>query len=122
MSLKRKFLTAIAMSAMISTTAIANAGPSQAATIHRFRLSQFAAVVANVCVHTDAATVCTGNWPTNRSEVFDVPANSPHGWWCDAEVAGGGHVYTDYFSRDYVKECRLDGTAAWFTISTVAPS
>jgi hypothetical protein len=122
MSLKRKFLTAIAMSAMISTTAIANAGPSQADTIHKFRLSQFAAVVANVCVHTDVETVCTGNWPTNRSEVFDVRANSPHGWWCDAEEGGGGRVSTERFTRDYYKECRLDGTAFWFEISTVAPS
>jgi hypothetical protein len=118
MSLKRKFLTTIAMSAMISTTAIVNAGPSQAATIYKFRLSQFAAVVANVCVHTDTDTVCTGKWGAGGSEVFDVPADSLNNWWCDAEVVAGSSVNTNRFSRYDAKECYLEGSGFSYWLDT----
>jgi hypothetical protein len=116
--MKRKFITAVAVPAMIGTGLFVNAGVSEAATTYNFRLSQFAMVVADVCVITDVETVCSGKWASGKSEVFQVKANSPRNWHCKANIVGARDATSRDFSRDKIKECALRGNAigAWFDL------
>lgn len=116
MSLKRRFGAAIATSLMIGTAFIVNTGVGQAESkIYNFRLSQFAMVVANICVHTDLKPEgeCTGKWANGGSEVFQVPADSLDNWWCTADVFGANNPKPVQFSRTNTKECYLEGDALY---------
>src|SRR5689334_6220210 len=95
---------------MAATAFIANAGVGQAADVYRFRVSNFAWVVADICVHTDVnPPVCTGRWAKGKSEVLDVPANSMDNWYCTADVVAGRNSESSRFSRADTKECYLEG-------------
>lgn len=115
MSVKRRILAPIATLLMAGTALIANAGVSQAdgLEIYNFRLSNFAWVVANICVHTHTKPEgeCTGKWAHGGSEVFQIPADSLEDWWCTADVVGAVGPQPVHFSRTDTKECYLDGDA-----------
>lgn len=112
MILKRRFLAAITTSAIAATVVLASAGVSEASTNYRFRLSQFATAVANLCVFTDATPpggVCTTDWAGGRSEIFDVPADSLENWHCEVFLKNGPKLTIGPFSRVNTKECYIDG-------------
>jgi hypothetical protein len=115
---RSKLLAAVAMSAVVGTGVVVGTGTSQASTVYRFRLSQFAHLIANVCVQTDADRVCSGNWAIGKSEVFDVRADSLYGWQCWSEIVGGPTVSTTRFSREVVKECYLQGDLTNYSMDT----
>ncbi|MEU6235102.1 hypothetical protein [Kitasatospora sp. NPDC047058] len=98
-----------AVAGMLATTSagmIAVAPASHAAGSAAFRLSNFSATIANICVHTDVATKCSGNLAAGKSEVYHVAYNGPRNWYCTATAKGlSGTASTPYFSRDDVKEC-----------------
>jgi hypothetical protein len=86
------------------------------AAISGFRLSNFGAFVAEVCVYTDVASQCTGRFATNRSEVWNIRHNSPN-FVCRSKVWTG--YFDEYvvntspvFSRNTYKECVIHGTVA----------
>ncbi|MFD0350871.1 hypothetical protein ACFQ0M_42295 [Kitasatospora aburaviensis] len=87
--------------AMMVVAPASYAAPSAA-----FRLSNFSATIANICVHTDIATKCSGNLAAGKSEVYHVAYKGPQNWYCTATAKGlSGTASTPYFSRDNVKEC-----------------
>ncbi|WP_314243961.1 hypothetical protein [Streptomyces sp. DSM 40907] len=53
----------------ISAGMLVTAPASQAAPVTAFRLSHFSATIANICVHTDIATQCSGNMAAGKIEV-----------------------------------------------------
>jgi hypothetical protein len=120
MRLKQRTFAAFAALAMFGIAVIANAGASEASTadVYRFRLSNFGWVVANICVHTDSATVCSGKWARGKSEIFDVPANALDNWYCTADIEGGPGIGAVRFSRVNTKECVVDGTILNYNLST----
>ncbi|MFA7765328.1 hypothetical protein [Streptomyces sp. NRRL S-448] len=101
-----KLATVAGMVAAVSAGMIVTAPASQAAPVAAFRLSNFSATIANICVHTDIATQCSGNMAAGKSEVWKVAYKGPRKWYCTATAKGlSGTASTPYFSRDDVKEC-----------------
>ncbi|WP_033288168.1 hypothetical protein [Amycolatopsis jejuensis] len=109
MNLKRKIGGAATAAALACTGLFLSPGVGEAATVYKFRLSQFAFVVANVCVRTDVEQVCSGFWGKGKSEVFDVKANRTSGWRCDADVKAAVDASKGPFDRNEFKECALHG-------------
>jgi hypothetical protein len=106
------------VAATVGAGAIATAPASFASQPASFRLSNFASVVANVCVHTDIAVKCTGNITAGVSRVIKVDYNNPGNWYCTAKVPGGPRDDTPRFSRANVKECAGQGNVWQFNIET----
>ncbi|MGW6839506.1 hypothetical protein [Streptomyces sp. NPDC054958] len=101
-----KFATVAGMVTVIGAGMLVTAPASQAAPVAAFRLSNFSATIANICVHTDIATQCSGNMAAGKSEVWKVAYKGPRKWYCTATAKGlTGTASTPYFSRDDVKEC-----------------
>ncbi|MCX4958142.1 hypothetical protein [Streptomyces virginiae] len=101
-----KLATVAGMVTAISAAMFVTAPASQAAPMAAFRLSNFSATIANICVHTDIATQCSGNMAAGKSEVWKVAYKGPRKWYCTATAKGlTGTASTPYFSRDDVKEC-----------------
>lgn len=90
---------------------IVTAPASQAAPLAAFRLSNFSATIANICVHTDIATQCSGNMAAGKSEVWKVAYKTPRKWYCTATAKGlTDTASTPYFSRDDVRNARRSAT------------
>ncbi|MGO4459261.1 hypothetical protein AB4039_18495 [Streptomyces sp. M-16] len=101
-----RLATVAGMVAAVSAGMIVTAPASQAAPVAAFRLSNFSATIANICVHTDVATKCSGNTAAGKSEVYKVEYKGPRNWYCTSTAKGlTGTASTPYFSRDDVKEC-----------------
>ncbi len=101
-----KLATVAGMVTAIGAGMLVTAPASQAAPVAAFRLSNFSATIANICVHTDIATQCSGNMAAGKSEVWKVAYKGPRKWYCTATAKGlTGTASTPYFSRDDVKEC-----------------
>ncbi|WP_328788763.1 MULTISPECIES: hypothetical protein [unclassified Streptomyces] len=101
-----KLATVAGMVTAISAGLFVTAPASQAAPVAAFRLSNFSATIANICVHTDIATQCSGNMAAGKSEVWKVAYKGPRKWYCTSTAKGlTGTASTPYFSRDDVKEC-----------------
>ncbi|MFD5408657.1 hypothetical protein [Streptomyces nojiriensis] len=101
-----RMATVAGMVTAISAGMLLTAPASQAAPVAAFRLSNFSATIANICVHTDIATQCSGNMAAGKSEVWKVAYKSPRKWYCTATAKGlTGTASTPYFSREDVKEC-----------------
>ena len=113
MSKVRSLVAAVVTALLVGAGLFATAGVSAAAPVYKFRLSQFAAIVAEVCVQTDVDRVCV-TWGANRSEVFDVRANSLHNWMCQAYTKPTGVTWTmKGISRTEFKECGVFGRTAF---------
>ncbi|MCX4715952.1 hypothetical protein [Streptomyces virginiae] len=101
-----RLATVAGLVAAVGAGMIVTAPASQAAPVAAFRLSNFSATIANICVHTDIATQCSGNMAAGKSEVWKVAYKGPRKWYCTATAKGlTGTASTPYFSRDDVKEC-----------------
>ncbi|MFI8385189.1 hypothetical protein [Streptomyces sp. NPDC085540] len=101
-----RLATVAGMVAAVGAGMIVTAPASQAAPMAAFRLSNFSATIANICVHTDIATQCSGNMAAGKSEVWKVAYKGPRKWYCTATAKGlTGTASTPYFSREDVKEC-----------------
>ena len=119
--LKRSLLATTAVSTLLGAALLATAGSSIAAPSYKFRLSNFSATVASICVLTDAERECANSYRTGQSEIFDVQANDLNSWYCVAAVLGGGTVVAGPFSRWDYKECALRGTTADAWIELIRP-
>ncbi|MFB6806766.1 hypothetical protein [Streptomyces sp. NPDC056387] len=101
-----RLATVAGMVAAVGAGMIVTAPASQAAPVAAFRLSNFSATIANVCVHTDVATKCSGNIAAGKSEVYKVEYKGANNWYCTSTAKGlSGTASTPYFSRANVKEC-----------------
>jgi hypothetical protein len=109
---------AAGLAVLVGAGAIATAPASYASQKAGFRLSNFAGVVATVCVHTDIAVQCTGNITSGVSRVYSVAYNNPNNWYCTARVPAGPRDDTPRFSRANVKECAGQGNVWQFNIET----
>jgi hypothetical protein len=108
--------------AIVASALVAGHGTAQAVSVAGFRLSQFGAFVARVCVHTDADYVCTGNWGAGRSEVFNVKYNSLGSFQCGLKISGTDRTAESVrFSRLNWKECAARGviTGPWVEVKPV---
>ncbi|OZM71092.1 hypothetical protein CFN78_21725 [Amycolatopsis antarctica] len=119
--MKRTLLAAVVAPTVIGAGIIATTGVSQAESTYNFRLSNFSATVADICVHTDTDKVCSGEWPQGKSTVVEVRANSANDWKCEAKVVMGGNVSSGLFDRSEAKECYLEGPLFATTLKTKAP-
>ncbi|OZM71091.1 hypothetical protein CFN78_21720 [Amycolatopsis antarctica] len=122
--MKRTLLTAVVAPTVIGAGIIATTGVSQAESTYNFRLSNFSATVAEICVETDADKACTGAWNTGKSEVFEVKANSANDWKCTAHIHGAANdpdISSANFDRADVKECKVNGTAFHTVINLEEP-
>jgi hypothetical protein len=108
-----------------SALAITQAQASAESTIG-FRLSNFSAVVGNICVSTDVGVQCSGKWATGKSEVFQVRYNGLDNWSCSADIVTGGAGFPTAsdtpgpFSRRDFKECVLHGALGHPTVDLKA--
>ncbi|WP_406001186.1 hypothetical protein [Streptomyces sp. NBC_00829] len=112
---RKKKLVWLVVSASLATggfVAATGAGfAAGAPRIAAFRLSNFSGTIANVCVRTDVAKKCSGNFAGGKSEVFQVKFKKPTGWSCTSTSKGlTGTASTVSFSRADVKECAVVGT------------
>lgn len=83
-----RLATVAGLVAAVGAGMIVTAPASQAAPVAAFRLSNFSATIANICVHTDIATQCSGNMAAGKSEVWKVAYKGPRKWYCTATAKG----------------------------------
>ena len=120
MSRVRKLVATMVTSLLVGVGLFATAGVSAAAGVYQFRLSQFSAVIARICLTTDLDQVCV-TWGVNKSEVFDLRANRLDNWHCSINVFPAPR-HSAIFSRHEFKECGLFGdTAAQARLELVRP-
>ncbi len=120
---KRRVRASVVVAVLSAGVGIAiTPNEASAASTIGFRLSNFSAVIGNICVvpgrSEDSEKQCSGKMATGKSKVFQVKYGDPaglNGWMCYAEMPKAHQgattfVGTDFFSRQNVKECVLHGT------------
>ena len=109
MSKTKRAVIATATGALVAGGLLATPSVGNA-TVAGFRMSNFGAYIAEVCVQTDVQRQCTGWLAAGKSEVWNVNYNDAKSFKCDFEIKGDStYRMTTKFSRDEFKECKAEG-------------